>query len=363
MKEWLGFILLTVLLGGLLVWRTVAISEQIDVVETAEVEEAQSSEVSRIVRVDAQSAAGNADGSAWENAYVTLQDALLDAKSGDEIWVAAGVYYPDEGGEQKDNDRAATFQLVNGVAIYGGFAGTETQRSERDPEANLTVLSGDIDRDDSRDGDAVLDDTANIKGSNAYHVVTGSDTDSSALLDGVIITGGNANGDFRGDCGAACGGGIYNDNGSPTLTNLIIQGNFAQGGGGGIFNIDSSHPTLTDVTIRANATSGFGGGISNQVASHPTLNDVTITNNFALLSGGGMVNFASHPTLTDVTIRANFADDSGGGIANAFASHPTLTNVTITANTAADSAEGIANDESSAPTLTNVTLLDNEMSQ
>lgn len=334
MKEWLGFILLTVLLGSLLVWQTVATSEQ--AAELAEVEQGQSSEVGRIVRVNAQSQAGNADGSSWENAYVTLQDALVDAKQGDEIWLAAGVYYPDEGGEQKDNDRAATFQLVNGVAIYGGFAGTETQRSQRDPERNLTVLSGDIDSDDTSDGDGVLADTANIRGNNAYHVVTGSDTDSSAVLDGVIITGGNANGEFSGDCGAACGGGIYNDNGSPTLTHLIIQANFAQGGGGGIFNIDSSHPTLTDVTIHANATSDFGGGISNQVVSNPALTNVTITANSALLSGGGMVNFASHPTLT---------------------------NVTIMANTAVDSAEGIANDESSTPMLTNVTLLDNEMSQ
>ncbi len=357
MKEWLVFIVLTLLLGGLLVWQTMKMVEPIEEVGETGVERVDANRIGDIVRVNALSQAEIPDGKTWESAYTTLQDALVNAKYGDEIWLATGVYYPDEGAQQKNDDRTATFQLINGVAIYGGFTGTEIQRNERDAENNLTVLSGDIDGNDITDDKAVLDNTTNIKGNNAYHVVTGNDTDSSALLDGVIITGGNANGEFSDECGAACGGGIYNDNGNPTLTNLIIQGNFAQGGGGGILNIDSSHPVLTNVTIHANGTSDFGGGISNQVNSHPTLTNVTITANSALLSGGGMVNFASHPTLTDVTISGNFADDSGGGIANAFASHPTLTNVTITDNIATDSIEGMINDESSMPIMTNVTLL------
>ena len=65
-----------------------------------------------------QSAAGNNTGASWRDAFHELQDALALAKPGDEIWVAVGVYSPTSG-----NDRFATFQLANGVAIYGGFTG------------------------------------------------------------------------------------------------------------------------------------------------------------------------------------------------------------------------------------------------
>ena len=64
-----------------------------------------------------QSAAGNYDGTSWTDAYTDLQSALTAATSGEEVWVAAGTYKPTAGA-----DRIATFQLKNGVALYGGFA-------------------------------------------------------------------------------------------------------------------------------------------------------------------------------------------------------------------------------------------------
>ena len=73
-----------------------------------------------------QGAAGADDGSSWSDAFPELRDALAASRPGDEIWVAAGTYTP-------GTNRMDTFQLTSGVAIYGGFAGTESVRSDRDP--------------------------------------------------------------------------------------------------------------------------------------------------------------------------------------------------------------------------------------
>ena len=90
----------------------------------------------------------------WATAYTDLQAALAAAASGDEIWVAAGTYQP-----TATADRTISFAMKNGVAVYGGFDGTETTRSERDPVANVTILSGDI-------------GTPGVSNDNSYHVVT-----------------------------------------------------------------------------------------------------------------------------------------------------------------------------------------------
>ncbi len=77
------------------------------------------------------------------------------------------------------------------MALYGGFAGTETARSQRNPAANLTILSGDIDNNDSQT--PIITDLTTVTGNdtNSYHVVTGA---TGATLDGFTITAGNANG-------------------------------------------------------------------------------------------------------------------------------------------------------------------------
>jgi hypothetical protein len=130
------------------------------------------------IRYAAPSTVGNADCSSWANAC-TLQTALSGAVSGDEIWVKQGVHYPDTSG--LSDPRTATFTLKNGVAVYGGFAGTETSRDQRNWQANLTILSGDIDRNDTNtDGNNIAETWNDIQGFNAYHVVTGNGLDNTA---------------------------------------------------------------------------------------------------------------------------------------------------------------------------------------
>jgi len=223
-------------------------------------------------------ATGANNGNSWTDAYTSLQSALADSNC-TEIWVAAGVYYPDNT-LYADNERSATFTLKNDVAIYGGFAGTETALSERNWRGNLTILSGDIDQNDiNADSNYIAETTTDIQGSNAYHVVTGGGTNSSAVLDGFVITAGQAD---DANWPNERGGGMYNQSSSPTLRNLIFSGNFAVFYGGGMTNYNSSSPTLTNVTFSGNsATNGSGGGMFNANLSNPTLTNVAFSGNSA----------------------------------------------------------------------------------
>ncbi len=300
------------------------------------------------IRYAKQAASGTGDCSTWANAC-TLQTALTFAVSGDEIWVAAGTHKPIFVGTGRGN----TFQLKSGVALYGGFAGTETLRTERNPVLNVTILSGDLDNNDSQT--PIITNLTTVTGTttNSYHVVTGA---GGGTLDGFTITAGNANG--GGVCpGDNCGGGMYNDSmKSPTLTNVIFSGNSASHSGGGMYNYYYSSPTLTNVTFENNSAGG-GGGIYNEYHSNPTLTNVIFNGNYSAGNGGGMCNWDSnYPTLMNVTFSGNSADD-GGGMYN-YSSSPSLTNVTFSDNSATNGG-GMDNFWFSTPTLTNVTFSGN----
>lgn len=309
-----------------------------------------------VCRVDDDSTALSPDGASWATSYLFLQDALADANC-TEIWVAAGVYYPDESTAGGDtDDRTATFALMSGIAIYGGFNGGESNLSERDWNSNVTVLSGDIDNNDITLSNGVIDQPGDILGNNAYHVVIGSGTDSTARLDGVVVTAGRVN--FAAP--DAAGAGVYNYTGSPTLANVTISGNIALHGGG-MFN-SFSDPTLANVKFLRNAASGNGGGMFN-VYSNPTLTNVSFEGNDAL-DGGGISNALSSPSLVNVSFVGNIArhpyktGDGRGGALYCVSSSPTLINGTLVGNTA-ERFGGSMSFSSCSPTLINVILYGN----
>jgi len=196
-----------------------------------------------IIRVD-NDATGSNNGSSWTDAYTDLQTALNNSLEGDTIWVAEGIYKPsaDKTGNVSPSDpRTKTYKLKEEVPLYGGFSGTESKRKERDPENNITVLSGDI-------------GTGGVIADNCYSVITGMDNSS---IDGFMITGGNGDGSVS--LQTDLGGGISN-NGISNLKvrNCIFKDNFSKQGGaaGNYFCTDSI--IYSDCRFLDN--SGYNGG-------------------------------------------------------------------------------------------------------
>ncbi len=263
----------------------------------------------------------NGDGSSWANAYKYLQDALDAATSGDEIWVAEGMYIPDRSLANPDGsgDRAAAFYLKTGVGIYGGFPVGGGLWDSRDSDAYPTILSGDLNGDDI--------DLAN-NAENSYHVVRSSGTDSTALLDGFTITAGNANGSGI----DSDGGGMYNYQSNAMFTHCTFTKNYTKKRGGAIAN-KQCNITVANCMFKDNVADNAGGGIFNQ-NSDPTIINCVFINNTAGIFGGGIHNCsASNETVINCTFTGNSAVDYGGGISND-ASNSIVINCILWANTA-----------------------------
>ncbi|HYG04506.1 MAG TPA: MBG domain-containing protein [Chryseosolibacter sp.] len=152
-----------------------------------------------IVYVD-QSAIGNNDGTSWADAYTNLQTALTSYVSKKTIWVATGRYTPHA------SDRKASFMLPNALKIYGGFNGTETDLSQRNVQANNTIMSGDLAGNDN----ANIVVTESTRQDNSFHVVTMKGNVKDIVVDGFTIADGNAGGTNDVSCSTAAAS-QYND--------------------------------------------------------------------------------------------------------------------------------------------------------
>ncbi|GAB5525325.1 MAG: hypothetical protein Roseis2KO_31970 [Roseivirga sp.] len=289
------------------------------------------------------------NGRSWANAYRNLQTAITSSTSGDEIWVAAGTYYPDEGTGQTDNDRTSTFNLKGGESIYGGFAGTETLLSERDWKTNVTILSGDLDQNDGNTGNLIND----LVGNNAYHVVK-IESGTGTVLDGFTIMGGNANGTSGSDY---LGGGIYMSLAGITLNNMKIDQNYGSNGGG--ICAQQSSLVLTNSTVSNNTANSWGGGIySTFAATTVELTNVTIQSNTSLGLGGGILNANGDIELTNSIIVGNNSSSDGGGFYGAIG-NCLITNTLIAGNLSSGNGGGVYQGGSNTTQYKNVTISGN----
>ena len=225
----------------------------------------------------------------------------------DEIWIAGGTYFPDDGAAQTPGDRASTFNLPSDVTLRGGFQGTETEFSQRNPEAFPTVLSGDLDQDDTDpDGDGIIESPSDVSGVNARHVVTVQG--SWVRLDHLVITAGNADGAAADSQG---GGALVNDGGS-VLRNCRFVGNAATGDGGAIHGFDSTLD-IEDCQLVGNSAGDDGGAIYAWVCTCQ-VRRTRISGNSATDRAGGLYLTDTSGYVADSLLTGNVASNSGGAI-------------------------------------------------
>ncbi|GLB47784.1 T9SS type A sorting domain-containing protein [Neptunitalea lumnitzerae] len=165
-----------------------------------------------------QDATGTANGTSWANAYTTLQQAEDNAPDGADIWIAAGTYIANASDR---NERI--LEISNSHNWYGGFNGTETQLSQRDPETNVTIISGDALGNGSADASAVAD--------NAYNLVR-VNASVDLLFDGLTFKEAHTNsgGGLNGNGGVIQFAGVENSiemNTNAVFNNCIIQNNYS----------------------------------------------------------------------------------------------------------------------------------------
>jgi len=225
------------------------------------------------------------DGLTWATAKRDVQAGLDAASAGDRVWVAAGRY-------------VGLITLKDGVALYGGFAGTEDPAtfalSDRAITANATILDG------------------NQLGS----VVTSPPGATPATrIDGFTITGGR--GTLVG--GRTWGGGVYCDGSSPSVAHNRVVDNSA-GYGAGIFASMSSARIVDNAVVRNQHRSGGGfaysegGGVYCGSGCSVLISRCLISGNHAGTFGGGILCAAgSAPAVADCLILGNRSDLGGGG--------------------------------------------------
>ncbi|MFW2331451.1 MAG: hypothetical protein ACN4E2_04055, partial [Nitrospinota bacterium] len=277
-----------------------------------------------------------------------------------EIWVKSGTYLPTWNWDTRTEQRGqyTSFKLQSGVSVIGGFAGDESSKSARVKSdvagriyASETILSGDMNGDDTplqftcetlvageaqeEEGKKGLripltptvadcsEDGAYIKGfpefttydDNVLHVFYHNDAaltlDGTAILDGVVIRGGDASRD-----GAKYyGGGILNVGSvSPTIISTIVEYNSARAGAG-IYNNAGASPTIISSIIQYNNASEHGGGMTTFDDASANVVSSIIQYNYATLTGGGLRNWRSATVnITASLVKSNYAGSKGGGV-------------------------------------------------
>ncbi len=306
-----------------------------------------------IIYVDVD-AAGLGDGTAWCDAYTTLQDAIVAAVPGNTIRIAQGTYYPDEGGGQTPNSRMSSFTLVSGVIWEGGYAGCgEVDPDARDIETFVTTLSGDLQQDDAG-GVAAADLLAELtRLDNAYEVIIADSTDATAVIDGFTVRAGHANELV----GGPVGGAIRMSSGSPVIQDCVFLDNAADLAGGAIYGDTDSNPLIQRCRFENNATSpgslGIGAGVYSTGHTNVVIRDCTFQDNAAGVGGGIGTNAGGAVVVSRCVFLNNTSTTDGGAFSAGGSTGDTLTNCAFYGNSAIEQGGGVYLGMGTVATLVN----------
>lgn len=235
-------------------------------------------------------ATGAGSGTSWTDAFTHPADAMAAAAAGEQIWVAEGNYYG-------PGDKATPIIAFKaGVSVYGGFAGTETNLSQREWNANRTTFNG---------------------GDSLYHVVVGAD---NALLHGFIVTNGKGSGSGTGE--TERGAGVYCKDAKMRIAHCRFEYN-STGIGAGIY-AENDTVVIDTCTFHENYAHtqgmnyGGGGGVALVNTSVPAIMEATITGcrftqNSSLDKGGGLLLYNVDATVTETLFHMNVSNNNGGG--------------------------------------------------
>lgn len=226
-------------------------------------------------------ATGDNSGSSWVNAYTDLQDAIRYTNDNEQIWVAGGIYKPHA------SNRDATFRITKtGTKIYGGFAGTENLIGQRVLGQNTTVLSGDLQGNDTNQA-TYIDNYNNStrKNDNSYHIVKIEATANDVVLDGLTISDAHTNRNAT-----EPGGAIIKEKtvAKFTLKNCIIEDNVSRKEAAGLFaemNLNnrnaSSRGRLTVENCQfKNNMARWGAGAYSMIRDNTNVDIVFVNNLF-----------------------------------------------------------------------------------
>lgn len=316
-----------------------------------------------IIYVDQAATGGQNNGDDWADAYTDLQSALAEPVTGEIIEIAGGTYTPGA-------SRTDTFEIPANITILGGFAGSThgIDPDTRNTSLYTTTLSGNLD--------------GNF-GDDSYNVVTFNFANAATVLDGLTITGGNADGQ---SAPYNTGGALNLGGSSPTIQNCDFPNNFADQGA--VADISNGSPvftnctfagstssalyfsggdlTVTDCSFTNNSTSQTGAAFYGEGFGQVTISGSTFSGNSALY-GGAVFNtiatgtvifsgdsftgnsdtggagaaiqneYADTVSITDCTFKNNFNDSLSGGTGSAVYNYDatvTITGSQFIANTA-----------------------------
>lgn len=300
----------------------------------------------------------------WATASNDLQSVINTAQSGDKIFVAKGTYTPNSLVNTADaiTSKDYAFVLKNGVSVYGGFAGTEANETQR-VAGNETILSGDLSGNDVNETGANTNTymTAN-KTDNVYHVVLAIGLTNTTIFDGFTITKGDASANTASvvavnskNIDRRLGGGIYilESNASLKISSVKVTINRANGDGdasggcgSGIY-VNNSSPIIENCEITKSfnmnaapktAGSNYGSGMSLVVSSHATITNTFFSENFGSYGGAVAIN-GSNPTFTNCIFKNNRGGGRGGAV-DIRGAFPTFTSCLFSENTATGSGGG-----------------------